>query len=150
MSDKKTILVINGPNLNLLGIREKSIYGAETLDSIRQRLENLAEKNSVNLHFFQSNSEGAIIDKIHQARENVDVILINPAAYTHTSIAIRDAILSAGIPVIEIHLSNIFSREEFRHQSFISPVAKGIISGFGVNSYVLGFLAAIDIIKSEG
>lgn len=147
--DRKKILVINGPNLNLLGIREKTVYGSHSLESINKGLEKLAGENGVAIEFFQSNHEGAIVDRIQQARESVDVLIINPAAYTHTSVAIRDAILAVQLPAIEIHLSNIFSREEFRHHSYISGIAKGVISGFGAQSYKLAFLAALEIIKES-
>lgn len=146
---KPLILVINGPNLNLLGVREKSIYGAETIDSINKKLLGIAKEHDINIDFFQSNHEGAIVDKIHQAHNNADFLIINPAAYTHTSIAIRDAILATKIPTIEIHLSNIYAREEFRHHSFISPVAKGIISGFGPHSYVLALNAAMENLSKK-
>lgn len=146
---KPLILVINGPNLNLLGVREKSIYGAETIDSINKKLLGIAKEHDINIDFFQSNHEGAIVDKIHQAHNNADFLIINPAAYTHTSIAIRDAILATKIPTIEIHLSNIYAREEFRHHSFISPVAKGIISGFGPHSYVLALNAAMENLSQK-
>lgn len=146
---KPLILVINGPNLNLLGVREKSIYGAETIDSINKKLLGIAKEHDINIDFFQSNHEGAIVDKIHQAHNNADFLIINPAAYTHTSIAIRDAILATKIPTIEIHLSNIYAREEFRHHSFISAVAKGIISGFGPHSYVLALNAAMENLSQK-
>lgn len=144
------ILVIHGPNLNLLGKREPGIYGRTTLSQINQALRKIAAKNKVVLKIIQSNLEGSIVDIIGKAaKEKIKGILINPAAYTHTSVAIRDAIASAGIPAVEVHLSNIFNREEFRQHSLISPVALGQICGFGMNSYVLGLKALIDIIRAK-
>jgi 3-dehydroquinate dehydratase-2 len=144
----KKILVIHGPNLNLLGQREKDIYGQVTLEDINSQLESLAKANSVELVTVQSNHEGDIVDRIGASKkEGFSAILINPAAYTHTSVAIRDAILAVSLPTVEVHLSNIYSREDFRHKSLVAPVAHGQISGFGVNSYLLGFQAVIGIIK---
>ena len=135
----KKILVIHGPNLNLLGQREKDIYGQTTLSEINAKLETLAEENDVELRILQSNHEGDIVDAIGKAKnDGVGAILINPAAYTHTSVAIRDAILAVDIPAIEVHLSNIYSREDFRHKSLISPNCIGSIMGFGLDSYRLG------------
>jgi 3-dehydroquinate dehydratase-2 len=140
----KKILVIHGPNLNLLGNREKSVYGAATMADINARLEKLAQDKGVALTFLQSNHEGDIVDAIGRSRdEGIDAILINPAAYTHTSIAIRDAIAAVTIPAVEVHLSNIYKREDFRHHSMIAPVCQGQVSGFGAQSYELGLLAAI-------
>ncbi|MFZ5989593.1 MAG: type II 3-dehydroquinate dehydratase [Bacillota bacterium] len=138
----KKILVINGPNLNLLGTREKDIYGKETLLDIAQKLDAEALKLNVDLSFIQTNHEGEIIDKIHESKGNVDVIIINPGAYTHYSIAIRDAIKAVDTPAIEVHLSNIHAREEFRSKSVIAPVCVGQISGFGSSSYILALNAA--------
>jgi len=138
----KKILVINGPNLNLLGQREKDIYGTETLEDIAVRTNIEAKNLNVDINFIQSNHEGEIIDRIHDARGKFDVIIINPGAYTHYSIAIRDAIKAVEIPTIEVHLSNIHSREEFRNRSVIAPVCVGQISGFGGNSYILAIRAA--------
>ena len=132
------ILLINGPNLNLLGTREPGIYGATTLDEICTRAKAYAEKHGATLRTFQSNHEGWIIDAIHEARSYAAGIVINAGAYTHTSIAIRDAISSAGVPTVEIHLSNIHAREEFRHHSYLAAVCVGQISGFGWRSYILG------------
>jgi 3-dehydroquinate dehydratase-2 len=146
---KKNILVIHGPNLNLLGKREPAIYGSLTLDEINRDLNLLAKKNGIALHIKQSNHEGEIVDLIGKAKNKFDGLLINPAAYTHTSVAIRDAILACGIITVEVHLSNIYSREEFRHKSLISPVAKGAILGFGAQSYKLGLLALKDLIPSR-
>jgi len=143
----KKILVIHGPNLNLLGKREPGIYGKTTLKQINQALEKAAKKYKIKLIAKQSNHEGEIVDLIGKNKNKASGILINPAAYTHTSIAIRDAILAAGIPTIEVHLSNIHSREEFRHKSLISPVVKGTIMGFGPKSYILGLQALIDVIN---
>lgn len=142
------ILVIHGPNLNLLGTREPTIYGNLTLAKINQLLKNQAKKLKVNLVIKQSNHEGAIVDLIGKAKKNkFQGILINPAAYTHTSVAIRDAVAASGLKVVEVHLSNIYSREEFRHKSLISPVASGSILGFGAKSYSLGLSALIDLIN---
>jgi len=141
-------LVIHGPNLNLLGQREKDIYGEMTLDEINKRLEKLAKDNGVTLTILQSNHEGEIVDAIGKAKDNkIVAILINPAAYTHTSVAIRDAVAATDIPTIEVHISNIYSREDFRHKSLIVPVCRGQISGFGEDSYMLGLQAAINLIK---
>ncbi|MDH3387144.1 MAG: type II 3-dehydroquinate dehydratase [Gammaproteobacteria bacterium] len=139
-----TILVLHGPNLNLLGTREPEVYGSDTLASINQRLVQMAEQNGVQLQTFQSNSEGEIVSRIQQAgAEQIDFIIINPAAYTHTSVAIRDAFLATRIPFIETHLSNVYAREDFRTNSYLSDLAIGVISGFGKNSYLLAFEAAI-------
>jgi 3-dehydroquinate dehydratase-2 len=138
----KKILIINGPNLNLLGTREKTVYGTETLEDIAIKTNVEAKKLNVDVEFIQTNHEGEIIDKIHEAKGKVDVIIINPGAYTHYSIAIRDAIKAVEIPSIEIHLSNIHAREEFRSHSVIAPVCVGQICGFGSTSYILGLKAA--------
>ncbi|HDI51107.1 MAG TPA: type II 3-dehydroquinate dehydratase [Bacteroidetes bacterium] len=137
----KKILIIHGVNLNLLGTRERHIYGDKTLKDIDNHLSSVFPE--VTFEFFQSNHEGAIIDKLHQARDSFDGIVLNAGAYTHYSIAIRDAIASISVPVVEVHLSNIFAREEFRHKSVISAVCKGVISGFGIESYVLGVKALV-------
>ncbi|GAX90896.1 type II 3-dehydroquinate dehydratase [Effusibacillus lacus] len=144
------ILVIHGPNLNLLGKREPEIYGTTTLADINRQLSELAKQYSVELDFIQSNHEGEIIDRIHTARESADGILINPGAYTHYSIAIRDALSAVSIPAVEVHLSNIHAREEFRKQSVVAPVVIGQISGFGEHSYALGLLALIEHLKRPG
>ena len=137
------ILVIHGPNLNLLGTREPEVYGADTLAEINQDLTRMARQKSIELQTFQSNSEGDIVGCIQQARNNkVEFIIINPAAYTHTSIAIRDAFLATRLPFIEVHLSNVYAREDFRKHSHLSDIAVGVISGFGINSYRLAFEAA--------
>ncbi|MEE8365179.1 MAG: type II 3-dehydroquinate dehydratase [Gammaproteobacteria bacterium] len=138
------ILVIHGPNLNLLGSREPEIYGSDTLASINQSLVKLADKRSIRLETFQSNMEGEIVNSIHQAAANqVQFVIINPAAFSHTSVAIRDAFLATDLPFIEVHLSNVFAREEFRTHSYLSDIAKGVICGFGKSSYLLAFEAAI-------
>ncbi|MDD1778174.1 MAG: type II 3-dehydroquinate dehydratase, partial [Candidatus Helarchaeota archaeon] len=139
----KKILVIHGPNLNLLGTREPSIYGRVTLKQINEELKKIARKRRVQLEFFQSNYEGEIVDLIGKAKNKFDGLLINPAAYTHTSVAIRDALLASGILTVEVHLSNIYTREEFRQKSLISPVVKGTVLGFGPKSYYLGLEALI-------
>ncbi len=136
------ILVIHGPNLNLLGKREPEIYGTLTLDKINNRLKELAQELRADLRIEQLNGEGEIVTLIGQSSDWADAILINPAAYTHTSVAIRDAIAASGLPTVEVHLSNIHKREEFRHKSFIAGVAAGQIAGFGVDSYLLGLRAA--------
>ncbi len=142
----KKILVIHGPNLQLLGSREPQVYGKLTLNDINSRLKLLAAKNKVSLSIIQSNHEGQICDKIGQAKDKFAGILINPAAYTHTSVAIRDAIAGCGLPCVEVHLTNIYNREAFRHKSLISPVAKGTIFGFGAKSYYLGLQALLDLL----
>jgi 3-dehydroquinate dehydratase-2 len=132
------VLIVHGPNLNLLGTREPQVYGRETLDEIHAGLQRLAEELGIDLFFFQSNHEGALIDRLHQARhENIDGIIINPGGLTHTSVALRDALVAVDIPAVEVHLSNIFARESFRHHSFISPVAVGQLCGFGAMGYQL-------------
>jgi len=145
------ILVINGPNINFLGKREPEIYGSETLEDLNSRLSDYVKSfsNDVTVEFFQSNSEGDIVDRIQNAYGSYDGILINPAAYTHTSIAIRDAILATSIPVVEVHISNIFKREEFRQRSFVSDVSLGVVSGFGLNSYFLGIKGLIDNLENS-
>ncbi len=142
------ILVVNGPNLNLLGARESDVYGTKTLDDINESLRKLAAELGVEIDIRQSNHEGEIVDFIQEAG-NCAALLINPAAYTHTSVAIRDAIAAVEIPAVEIHLSNIYRREEFRHKSLISPVAQGQISGFGPESYILGLRAAVSIANAK-
>ena len=143
------ILVIHGPNLALLGEREVAVYGKFTLEEINRNLENLAQKEKVEIECVQLDGEGEIVEKIGKARKVFQAIIINPGAYTHYSVAIRDAIAAVGIPTIEVHLSNIYAREEFRHKSVIAPVAVGQISGFGINSYVLGLQAAIGLLKKK-
>ena len=134
-------LVLHGPNLNLLGKREPEVYGALTLDEINDSLNNLAAEIGCELSFYQSNSEGSLVDAIQAACGVYGGILINPAAYTHTSIAIRDALAAVGLPFVEVHLSNVYRREEFRHRSLTAPLSIGQICGFGVESYLLGLRA---------
>jgi len=142
---KDKILVIHGPNLNLLGKRETSLYGKFTLRELNKELKKTAEKHKISLETFQSNSEGEIVDKI--ASMEHDFLIINPAGYTHSSVAIRDAILARNVPTIEVHISNIFKREEFRRKSLISDIATGTITGLGKLSYLLALEAAINILK---
>ena len=137
------ILIVHGPNLNLLGKREPDKYGNKTIEDINKELEKKTKNLKVNIEIFQSNQEGEIVDKIQQASGDFEGIVINPAAYTHTSVAIRDAILGVGIPCVEVHLSNIYAREQFRHRSFVSGVCVGQISGFREDSYILGLKAII-------
>ena len=141
------ILVLHGPNLNLLGEREPQIYGNLNLEEINQRLIDKGRSIGVDVSCYQSNGEGRLIDAIQEAPQWADGIIINPGGYTHTSIAIRDAILSIPIPVVEVHLSNVYAREEFRKNSLIAPVCVGSISGFGYYSYELGLIALIEKIK---
>lgn len=143
----KKILVIHGPNLNLLGTREVNVYGTTTINDINDELQKTARSKGVELEIMQSNHEGEIVEAIGKAKPACSAILINPAAYTHTSVAIRDAITAVNLPAVEVHLSNIYAREDFRHTSLIAPVARGQISGFGKMSYILGLEALIDILK---
>ena len=144
-----TILVIHGPNLNLLGTREPEVYGKETLEDINSSLSKAAKEADINIRFFQSNHEGEIVDEIQNGLKHVDFIILNPGGLTHTSVCIRDALLSTKIPFIETHLSNIFKREEFRKKSLISDIAVGTIAGFGSKSYILALDAAIDYLKPK-
>lgn len=144
MATDRHILLINGPNLNLLGKREPEHYGADTLPAIEARLAKLASRAGARFASFQSNSESALVERVHQAgREGVSFILINPAAYTHTSVAIRDALAAVGIPFIEVHLSNVYAREPFRHRSYFSDLAAGVISGLGAKGYELALEFAL-------
>lgn len=143
MSENFHILLLNGPNLNLLGTREPETYGHLTLDDIVQSLSADAQALNVKLSHFQSNAEFELINKIHAARGNIDYILINPAAFTHTSVALRDALLGVNIPFIEIHLSNVYSREPFRHHSYLSDIATGVICGLGAEGYRFALQAAV-------
>lgn len=145
----KNILVIHGPNLNLLGQREIDVYGKVTIDDINKDLKKLAKEKKAVLTIVQSNHEGEIVELIGKSKGKYGAILINPAAYTHTSVAIRDAISAVNIPTVEVHLSNIYAREEFRRTSLISAVAKGQICGFGKMSYILGLEAAISLIDKK-
>ncbi len=138
-----TLLVLNGPNLNLLGRREPGLYGVTTLDTIRERCHEYAAAHGHELAFFQSNAEHALIERVHAAAtEVVDFIVCNPAGFTHTSVALRDALLGVGVPFIEVHLSNIHAREPFRHHSYFSDIAVGVIAGFGAQGYELALAAA--------
>jgi len=144
------ISVINGPNLNMLGTREPGIYGVQTLDDIHQSLESQAKAASHTLSFFQSNAEHDLINQVQQAKAaGTDFILLNPAAFTHTSVALRDALLATAIPFIELHLSNVHAREEFRQHSYFSDIAEGVICGFGPNSYSLALSAAINLLEQQ-
>ncbi len=142
------ILVINGPNLNLLGTREPGIYGAETLEGINAGVSTVAATLGVVVDFFQSNHEGAIVDAIHQTCGRYQGLIINPAAYTHTSVAIRDAIAAVGLPTVEVHLSNVYRRESFRHKSLTAPVVLGQIAGFGATGYELALRGLISHLNS--
>jgi len=148
-SKKDKILVINGPNLNLLGKREPEIYGETKLSDLKNLLQKEAKKINLEVAFFQSNHEGALVDKINSSIGKYKLIVINPAAYTHTSVAIRDALLAVNIPVIEVHISNIYKREDFRKKSLISDVCIGVITGFGLQSYILALHAAKKILDGK-
>ena len=143
MTDKFRILLLNGPNLNMLGTREPEKYGTLTLSQIVSRLTAEAEALNVTLDSLQSNAEYVLIDRIHQAKDNIDYILINPAAFTHTSVALRDALLSVSIPFIEIHLSNVHARESFRHHSYLSDIASAVICGLGADGYSYALQTAV-------
>jgi 3-dehydroquinate dehydratase-2 len=145
--DSLKVLVIHGPNLNMLGKREPEIYGETTLDEINSDLKNLGTKLGISVEAFQSNHEGVIVEKIHEAAATQQGIIINPAAYTHTSIAIRDALLALDIPIIEIHISNIYKREPFRHKSMISDVAAAQITGLGIKGYRIALKALAEMIQ---
>lgn len=144
MSQTHRILLLNGPNLNMLGAREPKHYGRISLASIEEKMQTLATQYNVKVECFQANSEEKLINKIHESFQQVDFILINPAAYTHTSVALRDALLAVSIPFVEIHLSNVHKREPFRHHSYFSDVAEGVICGLGAKGYEFAFLFAID------
>ncbi len=143
MAESLGVQVLHGPNLNLLGTREPEVYGSTTLEEIDAELTALGKDRSVEVQCFQSNHEGALIDRVHEARSWADGILINPGGFTHTSVALRDALLAAELPVVEVHLSNVHAREEFRHRSLVSDIAVGVICGFGPLSYRLGFEALV-------
>ena len=140
------ILILHGPNLNLLGTREPEVYGSMTLNDINNKLVELGRELGAEIKCLQSNHEGALIDALHDARIWADGVVFNPGAYTHTSIALRDAISAIQIPVVEVHLSNVYAREEFRHVSMISAVCRGKVTGFGWRSYVLGLRALVDVL----
>ena len=141
------ILVVHGPNLNMLGTREPDIYGSKTLDQINAMLIEEGVRLGAEVRTAQSNSEGELVTAVQQAAGWADVLIINPAGYTHTSVALRDAIAALSVPAIEVHLSNVYAREEFRRHSYVSPVAKGVISGFGADSYRLALLAAVRLVN---
>lgn len=143
------ILVINGVNLNMLGFREPDKYGSMTLKDLEKELYEYSFELGINIEAFQSNHEGEIVEKIHNAKNNFDGVVINAGAYTHTSIAIRDAISAVNIPTAEVHITNIYKREEFRHHSYLAPVCIGQISGFGINSYKLGLKAVVDYLSDN-
>jgi len=146
---KHKITIINGPNLNLLGEREKEKYGNATLKQIEQNCKKFGKKKNIQIAFKQSNIEGKIIDYIQESRKKVDGIIINAAGYTHTSVAIRDALMILKIPIIELHITNIYNREKFRHKSLLSKAARSVICGFGVNGYILALEGLNEIIKNE-
>lgn len=144
------ILILNGPNLNLLGQREPGVYGTLTLSLVKQKINELAREAGVEAVFHQSNHEGELIDLLHQAGRDYDGVVFNPGAYTHYSIALRDAVAAISVPVLEVHISNIYAREEFRHHSVIAPVAAGQITGLGLDSYLLGFRAVVALAAGKG
>ena len=145
----KTIHVLNGPNLNLLGHREPELYGHDTLDDIRQRLSARAVQDGFEIVLAQSNHEGGLVDLIQTARTEAAAVIINPAAYTHTSIAVHDALSMLTVPIIECHISNIYAREAFRHHSYVSPLAKGVIAGFGAHGYMMALEACLTWLAPE-
>ena len=145
----KKIIIVNGPNLNLLGEREKSQYGSLTLSEIEQNCKVFAKKNNVEMRFFQSNIEGEIVEQIQLSRKDFDGMIINVGGYSHTSVAIHDALKILKIPIIELHISNIYNREDFRHKSLISKVANGVICGFGASGYIMALEAINKIVKNE-
>ena len=143
------ILVLHGPNLNLLGQREPEIYGSLSLDAINTRLVDLGRELNVEVRCIQSNHEGGLIDALHEARNWANGVILNPGGYTHTSVALRDAVAAIGLPVVETHLSNVYAREDFRHKSLVSAVCRGIVVGFGWRSYTLAFRVLVEIL-AEG
>jgi 3-dehydroquinate dehydratase II len=143
------ILVVHGPNLNLLGTREQQIYGQTSLAEIQQTLGQYAQEAGHSIECFQSNHEGALVDYIQQHGAHADMLILNPAAYTHTSVAIRDALLAVRLPVIEVHLSNVYQREAFRRQSYLSDIAVGQVAGFGPHSYMLAVMAACHLLRQQ-
>jgi 3-dehydroquinate dehydratase-2 len=148
MSEPQRVLVVHGPNLNLLGSREPDIYGTTTLEEINTDLTAAAKEWGAEVEFFQSNHEGALVDRIQEAQSWADGILINPGGLTHTSVILRDALVATGLPIVEIHLSNVFAREEFRRHSFISAITLGVISGFGPTGYGLGLNALLEHLEA--
>lgn len=145
---KKIIYILNGPNLNLLGEREPEIYGSESIDDIQRLTEQFAKSKNTDIIFKQTNHEGELIEMIHDARKKSDGLIINPAGYTHTSVAIYDALLSLEIPIIEVHISNIYKREKFRHSSYVSMAANSVISGFGIDGYIFALESMLKNIKN--
>ena len=145
---KKVIHILNGPNLNLLGEREPEIYGPESIDDIHKLTEDFAKSKNAEIIFKQTNHEGELIEMIHDARKKSDGLIINPAGYTHTSVAIYDALLSLNIPIIEVHISNIYKREKFRHSSYVSMAANSVISGFGIDGYIFALESMLKNIKN--
>jgi len=145
---KKVIYILNGPNLNLLGEREPEIYGSESIDDIQKLTEQYAKTKNTDIIFKQTNHEGELIEMIHDARKKSDGLIINPAGYTHTSVAIYDALLSLDIPIIEVHISNIYKREKFRHSSYVSMAANSVISGFGIDGYIFALESMLKNIKN--
>ena len=145
---KKVIDILNGPNLNLLGEREPEIYGSESIDDIQKLIEDFAKLKNAEINFKQTNHEGELIEMIHDARKKSDGLIINPAGYTHTSVAIYDALLSLNIPIIEVHISNIYKREKFRHSSYVSMAANSVISGFGIDGYIFALESMLKSIKN--
>ena len=148
MAEAMRVLVLHGPNLDQLGTREPEVYGTTTLAEIDRALEALAKERGAEIECFQSNHEGALIDRLQEAQERCHGVLVNPAALTHTSVALRDALAATGLPVVEVHLSNVFAREPFRHHSYVSPIALGVVSGFGVGSYRRGLEALIEHLQA--
>lgn len=146
----KPVFILNGPNLNMLGSREPDLYGTDTLASIRRRCEQVSKPLGLPTDFRQTNIEGELIGWIHHAQKEASAIIINGAAYTHTSVALHDALRAVDVPIVEVHLSNVYKREPFRHHSYISPVAHGVICGFGAQSYELALEAVSRILKSKG
>jgi len=147
MAKNRKVLVLHGPNLNLLGKREPEIYGRLTLEQINRKIEALAKELGVEVEIRQSNSEGELVQWVQESPKRFGALVINAAAYTHTSVALRDALAAAGIPAVEVHISNIYKREEFRRRSLIAEAAAGQITGFGFNSYLLGLRAAVDLVR---
>jgi 3-dehydroquinate dehydratase-2 len=146
MADQRPILVLNGPNLNMLGVRQPEVYGSASLDDVIDLCKQTAARHGLAVAHFQSNSESALIDRIHQARGQESAIVINPGGLTHTSVALRDALVIPEVPVVEVHISNVHAREEFRHHSFVSPIATAVIAGLGIQ----GYAAAIDFLARHG